>query len=151
MFPGRNRARPPRPVDRKLGMCRLLQATGVGEPQNQCPTASVGPLHLTTSICSLAMPRVGDRLRGSLPGEPRRLGEGSGQVSPQHLGVQLCWPQSDGCSGASCMTAPRASVCPCLLGDSESKLRCLLAGYAGKCPSRTTCLWIEGVTCRRVG
>ena len=136
MFPGKQQTRPLQPVDRKLGLCASPpKATASGNPESTPHSSVCGALVSPTSICSLAMPRVGDQLRGSLPGSPRWLSEGSSPGKAFILGVQLCWPQA-----VDVPVLParmfRAPVCPCLLGAQSSPPRgvCWLA-CGGKCPS----------------
>ena len=79
MFPGEQQTRPPRPVDRKLGLCASPpKATESGSPESAPHSNVCGALVSPTSICSLPMPRVGDQLSGSLPGQvsPGRVATG---------------------------------------------------------------------------
>lgn len=86
MFPGKQQTRPPRPVDRKLGMCASPpKTTELGNPESVPHSSVCGVLVSPTSICSLAMPRVGDRLRGSLPGGPDGSVRAAAQVKSASL------------------------------------------------------------------
>lgn len=86
MFPGKQQTQLPRPVDRKLGLCASPpKATASGNPESAPHSSVCGAFVSPTSIYSLAMPRVGDQFRGSLPGGPRWLSEGSSPVKPASL------------------------------------------------------------------
>ena len=86
MFPGKQQTRLPRPVDRKLGLCASPpKATESGNPESAPHSSVRGALVSPTSICSLPMPRVGDQLRGSLPGGPRGSVRAEAQVKPASL------------------------------------------------------------------
>lgn len=86
MFPGKQQTQPPRPMDRKLGLCASPpKATASGNPESAPHSSVCGASVSPTSICSLAMPGVGDQLRGSLPGAPNGSVRVAAQVKPASL------------------------------------------------------------------
>lgn len=152
MFPGKQQTRLPRPVDRKLGLCASPpKATESGNPESAPHSSVCGALVSPTSSCSLLMPKVGDQLRGSLPGGPSGSVRAEAQVKPASL-------VSSSAGHRQWMSQGFLLECSELLFVPASwRLRAgtreVFVGRSvgGSVPQGLPASGLKGVTCRHVG